>query len=172
VPEQAVDASHNVVPIGSCRYLDGSFAIPPSNDKPSLPFGAASTQLMKSVCPRPFTSRADGTPAPNTEWWVMGRFGPEKESVLGLNAWEEWVNVDFGLGVHGAIAIGCAPFSAILGVGYGVCFGIAEAAFEIALPLVKGSGHQRLPASARQSAVAVLALLLTATRRLMLTAAD
>jgi hypothetical protein len=69
-------------------------------------------------------------------------------------------------------ASGCAPFSAILGVGYGVCFGIAEAAFEIALPLVKGSGHQRLPASARQSAVAVLALLLTATRRLMLTAAD
>ncbi len=135
--DPGVDILHNVVPIGSCRYLDGSFAIPPSDDKPSLPPGAASTQLMQTVCPRPFTARADGSPAPNTEWWLMGRFGPEKNSVLGLNAWEEWVNVDFGPGVQGVIAIGCAPFSAILGVGFGVCVGVADAAFEIALPLVK-----------------------------------
>jgi len=137
VPEAPFDAIHNVVPIASCRYLDGSFAIPPTDDKPSLPVGAASKELMKTACPRPFTVRADGTPALNTEWWLMGRFGPEKNSVLGLNAWEEWVNVDFGPGVQGVIAIGCAPFSAILGVGFGVCVGIADAAFEIALPLVK-----------------------------------
>jgi len=46
-------------------------------------------------------------------------------------------NVDFGPGVQGVIAIGCAPFSAILGVGFGVCVALRDAAFEIALPLVK-----------------------------------
>jgi len=43
--DPGVDILHKRRPIGSCRYLDGSFAIPPSDDKPSLPPGAASTQL-------------------------------------------------------------------------------------------------------------------------------
>jgi hypothetical protein len=130
------DPAHYVVPIGSCRYQDGGFAIRPE-DKPALPAGAASTQLMTAICPRVFTARADGSAAPNAEWWLFGRFGPEVKSTLELNAWEKWVNEDFSPGIFGAIAIGCAPFSAIFGVGYAACFGIAAGAFEAALPLIK-----------------------------------
>jgi hypothetical protein len=136
VVETPPDPTHNVVPVWACRYLDGALVIPPGKEPP-LPAGATSAQLMESICPRPFTAHADGTAAPNTEWWLMGRFGPEKDSVLAMNAWEEWVNVDFGPLVAGAIATVCSPFWLLGPEAYFGCVAAATGVYEIALPFVK-----------------------------------
>ena len=131
-----IDALHYVVPIGSCSYLDQSLAIRPE-DKPALPAGGASADLMTAICPRVFTAGADGSAASNREWWLFGHFGREVVSVLQLNAWEKWVHEDLSPGIFGAIGIACLPFSAILGVGCAACFAAVAASFEIALPLIK-----------------------------------
>jgi hypothetical protein len=145
-PDPARDALHQVVPIGSCSYLDGTPLLRPydvdGNGNPTHDTAAqapsgTTPELMAAICPRVFTAQADGSPMPNREWWLYPHFGPEKSSTLGLAAWEEWVNVDFGPAVFGAIALGCAPFTAVVGVGYAACVGIASAAFEVALPFVK-----------------------------------
>jgi hypothetical protein len=145
-PDAARDALHQVVPIGSCSYLDGSPVLRrydvdgngnPTHDTAALAPSGTTPALMAAICPRVFTAQADGSPMPNREWWLYPHFGPEKSSTLGLDAWEAWVNVDFGPAVFGAIALGCLPFTAVVGVGYEACVGIASAAFELALPFVK-----------------------------------
>ena len=72
--EASRDALHQVVPIGSCSYLDGSPLLrpydvdgqgnPTHNTAASVPPGLGSPELMTAICPRVFTAQADGSPTP------------------------------------------------------------------------------------------------------------